>query len=72
MRKKTAWMMSESDTYELLNAIDERLSSSHLDERQHGVLIRLGSMLEDDLCALGRQPMMQSAGAGLNSATQPA
>ena len=49
MSKKVAWVMSESDTFELLNAIDDRLSSSRLDERQHDVLGRLRWLLEEDL-----------------------
>ena len=72
MPKKAAWVMSESDTFELLNAIDERLATARLDGRHHDMLIRLRSLLEDDLDALGSRQMMQSAIAGLGSATQPA
>jgi hypothetical protein len=49
MPKKTAWVMSESDTFELLNAIEDRLTSARLDHQQRDMLVRLRSLLEDDL-----------------------
>jgi hypothetical protein len=49
MPMKAAWVMSESDTFELLNAIDDRLTSARLDHQQRDTLVRLRSMLEDDL-----------------------
>lgn len=51
MLRKAAWVMSESDTFDLLNAIDQRLETARLDEHSRGVLIRLRSILEDDLDA---------------------
>ncbi|GJE44358.1 hypothetical protein [Methylobacterium soli] len=48
MPSKAAWVMSESDTFDLLNAIDQRLATARLDEQQHSVLVRLRSLLEDD------------------------
>ena len=49
MRKMTAWAMSESDTFQLLNAIDERLAIAGLDQQQHDVIVRLRALLEKDL-----------------------
>ena len=49
MPMKAAWVMSDSDTFELLNAIDDRLTSARLDHRQRDTLLRLRSLLEDDL-----------------------
>ena len=49
MPKKVAWVMSESDTFELLNAIEDRLTSARLDHQQRDMLVRLRSLLEDDL-----------------------
>jgi hypothetical protein len=49
--------MSESDTFELLNAIDERLATARLEQQQHDVLVRMRSLLEDDLSAYGARPM---------------
>ena len=41
--------MSESDTFELLNAIEDRLTSARLDHQQRDMLVLLRSLLEDDL-----------------------
>ena len=49
MSEKVAWVMSESDTFELLNAIEDRLTSARLDHQQRDMLVRLRSLLEDDL-----------------------
>ena len=49
MPKKAAWVMSESDTFELLNAIDHRLATARLDQQQHDALVRLRALLEEDL-----------------------
>jgi hypothetical protein len=49
MSKKAAWVMSESDTFELLNAIEDRLTSARLDHQQRDMLVHLRSLLEDDL-----------------------
>ena len=46
---KAAWVMSDSDTFELLNAIEDRLTSPRLNHQQRDMLVRLRSMLEDDL-----------------------
>ena len=49
MSKKAAWVMSESDTFELLNAIEDRLTSARHDHQQRDMLVRLRSLLENDL-----------------------
>ncbi|GJE33772.1 hypothetical protein [Methylobacterium oxalidis] len=49
MPKKPAWIMSETDAFDLLNAIDERLATARLGQQQHDLLVRLQSLLEDDL-----------------------
>jgi len=49
MPMKAAWVMSDSDTFELLNAIEDRLTSARLDHQQRDMLVRLRSLLEDDL-----------------------
>jgi hypothetical protein len=63
MPTKAAWVMSESNAFELLNAIDERLATARLDQHQHDVLVRLRSMLEDDLDAQSGSCLLQGAEA---------
>lgn len=63
MPTKAAWVMSESDAFGLLNAIDERLATARLDQHQHDVLVRLRSMLEDDLDAQSGSYVLQGAEA---------
>ncbi|KAB1080900.1 hypothetical protein [Methylobacterium soli] len=48
MPMKAAWVMSDSDTFELLNAIDDRLTSARPNHQQRDTLVRLRSLLEDD------------------------
>jgi hypothetical protein len=64
MLRKVAWVMSESDTFDLLNAIDQRLETARLDEHSRGVLIRLRSILEDDLDVFssGRRHLQATSG----------
>lgn len=61
MPSKTAWIMSEADTFELLNAIDNRLASSWLDQRHHDALVRLRAVLEEDLDSYRRQDALPRA-----------
>lgn len=68
MPKKAAWVMSESDTFDLLNAIDERLATAHFDQHQHDVLVRRKSLPEDDLDAYFGSYALQGAEAPLVSA----
>lgn len=51
---KAARVMSESNTFDLLNAVDQKLETTRLPEHSRGVPIRLRSILEDDLDAFGR------------------
>ncbi|WP_147027700.1 hypothetical protein [Methylobacterium oxalidis] len=63
MPMKPAWVMCESDAFDLLNAIDERLATARLDQQQHDVLVRLQALLEDDLGASGGQRSPRGADA---------
>jgi hypothetical protein len=49
MQKLYGWGMPGEDAQGLINLIDERLQTSRLDQTQHDFLVRLCSMLEDDL-----------------------
>lgn len=61
MRRKP-WVMSDADTFDLLNAIDERLATRALDQRHHDVLVRLRAALEEKLAAVEAAGAMHSAG----------
>lgn len=70
MPRKAAWIMSESDTFDLLNAIDQRLETACLDEHSRGVLIRLRSLHEDDLDAVSSvQGTLQATSGGFADLT---
>lgn len=43
-------------TQNLIRLIDDRLNSSHLDQRHHDVLVRLREMLESDLSSESMPP----------------
>jgi hypothetical protein len=49
MQKLRGWVMPEEDARDLIGLIEERLRSSRLDQKHHDVLVRLRSMLEEDL-----------------------
>jgi hypothetical protein len=49
MPKLRGWVIPEEDARDFISLIDERLRSTRLDQRHHDVLVRLRSMLEDDL-----------------------
>lgn len=51
MSRMKPWVMSESDAFDLLNAIDERLAARSLDQHHHDVLVRLREMLEEDIAS---------------------
>ena len=50
--RRTPWVMSDADTFDLLNAIDERLATRALDQHHHDVLVRLRAALEEELAAV--------------------
>jgi hypothetical protein len=54
--------MSEADTFDLLNAIDERLATRALDQRHRDVLVRLRAILEDDIAAIDGAAGLYTAG----------
>jgi hypothetical protein len=49
MQKLRGWVMPEEDAQDLISLVDEKLRSSRLDQKHHDVLVRLRSMLEDEL-----------------------
>jgi hypothetical protein len=49
MQKLRGWIMPGEDARDFISLIDEKLRSPRLDQRYHDVLVRLRSMLEDDL-----------------------
>lgn len=53
--------MSESDTFDLLNAIDDRLARARLDQHRSDTLVRLRALLEDDLSAYAGPHALQGA-----------
>jgi hypothetical protein len=57
-----SWVMSEADTFDLLNAIDERLATHALDQRHRDVLLRLRAILEDDIAAISSAAGLHTAG----------
>lgn len=58
------WVMSEADTLDLLNAIDERLATRAIHQRQRDVLVRLRTVLEDDIAAVEAAVATRAAGDG--------
>ena len=49
MRKVRGWAMPEDEARSMLQLIEERIRSSEVEVEHRDVLIRLRSMLEDDL-----------------------
>lgn len=58
---RAGWVMSESDTFDLLNAIDERLAKARLDQQRFDTLVRLRALLEDDLSGYAEPQALQGA-----------
>jgi hypothetical protein len=56
MQKLRGWVMPEEDAHDLIHLINEKLQSPRLDQRHHDVLVRLRSMLDDDLMQSQREP----------------
>jgi hypothetical protein len=49
MQKLRGWVVPEEDVRNFISLIEERLRSSRLNQRHHDVLVRLRSILEEDL-----------------------
>lgn len=60
--RRRPWVMSDADTFDLLNAIDERLATRALDQRHHDVLVRLRAALEEEIAAVEATGAMRPAG----------
>jgi hypothetical protein len=61
MRKRRAWVMPDEDARSLLQQIEERIRASDIEVKHRDVLIRLRSLIEEDLGSasqprLGPQP----------------
>jgi hypothetical protein len=56
MRKIRGWIMPNDDARSLLQKIEERIRSSEIDVQHRDVLIRLRSMIEEDLCIMAQSP----------------
>ncbi len=70
MRKKRGWSMEEQDARSMLRLIEERITSSNIEVAHRDALIRLASMIEDDLADLDQssEPLPSSEAARLNDA----
>ncbi|MBP1180930.1 hypothetical protein [Methylobacterium sp. PvR107] len=62
--RRQPWVMSEADTFDLLNAIDERLATPALHQHQRDVLVRLRTILEDDIAVVEAAIAMRAASDG--------
>jgi len=51
MSKRQAWIMPEDDARSMLRQIEDRIRSSEIEVEHRDVLIRLRSIIEDDLAA---------------------
>ena len=49
MRKIRGWVMPEDDARSMLHQIEERIRSSKIEVQHRDVLIRLRSLIEEDL-----------------------
>ena len=54
MRRQRAWVMPDEDARSLLRQIEERIRSSEIDVQHRDVLIRLRSLIEEDLASASR------------------
>jgi hypothetical protein len=71
MRKVRGWIMPEADARSMLRQIEERIRSSAIQVEHRDALIRLRSLLEDDLAAAPADrnpPPAQHLAAGLDEA----
>ena len=53
MLKLRGWIMPDEEARNLIGFVDEKLHSSGLDQRHHDALVKLRSVLEDDLAQAG-------------------
>jgi hypothetical protein len=51
MRRQRAWVMPDEDARSLLQQIEERIRSSEIEVQHRDVLIRLRSLIEEDLAS---------------------
>ena len=49
MRKTRPWVMPDEDAHSMLQQIEERIRSSEIEVQHRDVLIRLRSLIEEDL-----------------------
>jgi hypothetical protein len=49
MSRRRAWVMPDEDARSLLRQIEERIRSSEIEVQHRDVLIRLRSLIEEDL-----------------------
>ena len=49
MRRQRAWVMPDEDARSLLQQIEERIRASNIEVEHRDVLIRLRSLIEEDL-----------------------
>jgi hypothetical protein len=56
MRKKRPWVMPDEDARSLLLQIEERIGSSEIEVQHRDVLIRLRSLIEEDLTTASQGP----------------
>ena len=54
MRRQRAWVMPDEDARSLLQQIEERIRSSEIEVQHRDVLIRLRSLIEEDLASASR------------------
>jgi hypothetical protein len=49
MRNRRGWVISDEDARSMLQLIEERITSSDIEVQHRDVLIRLRSLIEEDL-----------------------
>ena len=54
MRNRKGWIMLEQDARSMLRLIQERITSGNIEVAQRDALIRLRSMIEDDVAELAQ------------------
>ena len=54
MRRQRSWVMPDEDARSLLQQIEERIRSSEIEVQHRDVLIRLRSLIEEDLASASR------------------
>jgi hypothetical protein len=56
MRNRRGWVISAEDARSMLQLIEERIRSSEIDVQHRDVLIRLRSLIEEDLTTASQGP----------------